>query len=576
MSELVRNPPRFYVGNLPWLVAPELIEARLLALVADCGCPNARLEIARFAPSKKRKPSDIPKLHYGHGYVYVDDEKMDSLMSLLEGKDVCGNVMKIGHVKHPLPEFVPPPVIPDVEAIEKAKLHRQQRKDTFQKRNEKRVEMLRDFIVQIPLPGGPCALDRYVPLPSVASGAVEVTLNDTAVDWSTVPNSVDPGYDFKRKVPLGDNPQLEMMRRLYHKEDDIETLPTFKGRSQLVGRSSAIVGAGQEHAGMTTRAVRKRCQAGSFYAVMKRLLQTTALSPARTKPVEIVDFASGSGNLCLPLAFLFPECSFTAVDMKEVSIQILLARAQAAGLTNVRGVVGRIENYTEPMDIALALHACGDATGHGPQAERHRAAYIVCPCCIGKLSYRSKDSEGDDLDEADALTTNCNIADVAKDMQSCHESDPSSLRIESIDLTSSASPTCSEGREGGEISHPRSRWLADAMARHDEEPQRLFAAMARAGDISHGSAHSRSSEAGQNHTHEEVARVCKCHLELDRNMHMAEQGYETALMRLLRDDLTGKGDLLVGVPREVIAEHRMQRPWNVAEEGSTSNVLVGC
>lgn len=36
----------------------------------------------------------------------------------------------------------------------------------------------------------------------------------------------------------------------------------------------------------------------------------------------------------------------------------------------------------------LALHACGNATDAALlQAHRHRAAFIVSPCCVGKLKF---------------------------------------------------------------------------------------------------------------------------------------------------------------------------------------------
>jgi hypothetical protein len=62
--------------------------------------------------------------------------------------------------------------------------------------------------------------------------------------------------------------------------------------------------------------------------------------------VRAVDFGSGSGNLLLPLGYLFPDIDFVAVDMKCEPIEILNARAHEAGLSNVRGLVGTIEAYT--------------------------------------------------------------------------------------------------------------------------------------------------------------------------------------------------------------------------------------
>jgi methylase of polypeptide subunit release factors len=74
----------------------------------------------------------------------------------------------------------------------------------------------------------------------------------------------------------------------------------------------------------------------------KRPVQASGpLQPA----VHVVDFGSGSGNLVLPLAYLFPSCTFTAVDMKPAAIHLLSQRARVAGLDNVVAVCARIEEY---------------------------------------------------------------------------------------------------------------------------------------------------------------------------------------------------------------------------------------
>ena len=40
------------------------------------------------------------------------------------------------------------------------------------------------------------------------------------------------------------------------------------------------------------------------------------------------------------------------------------------------------------VDVALALHACGNATDYAiAQAVHWRGAYVVCPCCLGKLKF---------------------------------------------------------------------------------------------------------------------------------------------------------------------------------------------
>ena len=148
--------------------------------------------------------------------------------------------------------------------------------------------------------------------------------------------------------------------------------------------------------------------------------------------LKIVDFGSGSGNLILPLAHIFPACDFVAIDMKAEAIRILEERAAKAGLSNISAEVCRIEDYKycsamlltlfcppallcslpcfvplhnrctktcavqedsfnarrDDFDVCLALHACGHATDVAMlQAHRSRAALVVSPCCVGKLVF---------------------------------------------------------------------------------------------------------------------------------------------------------------------------------------------
>lgn len=99
-------------------------------------------------------------------------------------------------------------------------------------------------------------------------------------------------------------------------------------------------------------------------------LDDTAQAAAGPMCLHIVDFGCGSGNLLLPLAALLPGCHFTGVDMKPAALALLTQRAAAAGLTNVTVFEGMIEQYRQPFDVALALHACGNATDHVLQVRR--------------------------------------------------------------------------------------------------------------------------------------------------------------------------------------------------------------
>jgi hypothetical protein len=48
--------------------------------------------------------------------------------------------------------------------------------------------------------------------------------------------------------------------------------------------------------------------------------------------------------------------------MNQKSIEIMKAKVNSASLSNVSCVAGLIEEYAHPYDVALALHACGNAT----------------------------------------------------------------------------------------------------------------------------------------------------------------------------------------------------------------------
>jgi hypothetical protein len=87
--------------------------------------------------------------------------------------------------------------------------------------------------------------------------------------------------------------------------------------------------------------------------------------------------------------------------------------------------------------------------------------------------------------------------------------------------------------------------------------------MVRAGDISHGRAHSHNVT--YNAENEKIARLCKTYLEIDRNMHMREQGYETSLQHVMQSELTGKGELLVGISQEAISNGTLRWPWKKGE-----------
>ncbi|KAG2442324.1 hypothetical protein HXX76_002410 [Chlamydomonas incerta] len=186
--------------------------------------------------------------------------------------------------------------------------------------------------------------------------------------------------------------------------------PAPASSSDSSGNGSTATPEPTARGGVVSRGTIKRWQVESFAAVLRHLLgdgggaQASSGAPhphtalaadgnaaggGAPRPLHVVDFGCGTGMLMLPLAVLFPHCHFTGVEMKPAAVALLQERARAAGLANVSAVRGMIETYTEqPFDVCLALHACGNATDAALLlAAARRAAYVVSPCCVGKLKF---------------------------------------------------------------------------------------------------------------------------------------------------------------------------------------------
>eukprot|EP00873_Tetraselmis_striata_P022515 jgi/Tetstr1/442779/TSEL_030864.t1 len=264
------------------------------------------------------------------------------------------------------------------------------------------------------------------------------------------------------------------------------------------------------------RAARKRWQVATIALVLRRLLGGWGTQPLIDGPIPVVvDFGCGSGNLLLPLAALFPGAVFVGIDMKAHAIKLLRERVAASGLTNVRAEQGMIEQFGEPFDVAVALHACGNATDYALLAAAQRqAAYVACPCCVGKLKFSA--AGGSSFSLTRTTWQGLGTAD----------------QLERSRQLAAA------------LSHPRSAWLRSALASGAAPPEEAFADLAQAADFSHESHHARP----------ELAAAAKRVVELDRIAAAAEAGYRTALARLLHHEDDAKTDLLVGVPADSVPD----------------------
>ncbi|KAF6251681.1 hypothetical protein COO60DRAFT_1674803 [Scenedesmus sp. NREL 46B-D3] len=342
-------------------------------------------------------------------------------------------------------------------------------------------------------------LIRLAAAPSVA--AVQQRL---LLDWSQLPGVVDPAFG-----------------------------------GQLADADVVRAGAGR----MNLRALRKRVQVESFVLL---LLQLTLPALASNQHLHVVEFGSSSGNLVLPLAHLFPGFAFTAVDMKASAVQLLWKRVQQGGLRNVSVQEGAIELYSGAADVVLALHACGAASDWSlAQAASRGAAFIVSPCCIGKINKN-------------------NAAGLLYKQEGAQQQQAAAVAAEQLQQAL---------QQAGQIQYPRSHWLTQQMdelaakveAEHQQQQQQqqqeanastldvpaagaaeqrlqqqplnplqqavlqaagrsqqcraLFSLMAQAADYSHQ----------EDHSYPDLAALAKSNVELDRGLSMAEAGYSTAL-----------------------------------------------
>ena len=140
------------------------------------------------------------------------------------------------------------------------------------------------------------------------------------------------------------------------------------------------------------RGLRKRQQVDNIATLLK-------LHNIDQKKV-VVDFGSGSGNLCLALASVYPATQFVFVDQNSKSLDILKKRAEAGKLTNIhikqfQFKRNNLEDFLDglhqevgAMDLGIGLHSCGSFTDLIMDLCRIAACHcLVVPCCNGKIDF---------------------------------------------------------------------------------------------------------------------------------------------------------------------------------------------
>lgn len=234
-------------------------------------------------------------------------------------------------------------------------------------------------------------------------------------------------------------------------------------------------------------------------------------SKKQSERFTVVDFCCGSGWQSLPLAYAFPSASFILIDCKERSLDVAKERALRAGLSNVKTLLLSIENFKEPFDLGIALHACGQASDIAiEKCVSHGAAFVVAPCCVGKVQSRALYTT---VDNSQPMKSKGHSADLSGN----NKLDPG-IR---------------------QLTYPRSALFRSNISR----PQ--YDAVAKAADFGHGGFDNNSRKAKWSRER----RVAKSIVEWDRGMSTREKGYHVYLSRMEPPSCTPKNDVLVGWPK---------------------------
>mmetsp|Transcript_711 Transcript_711/g.1394 ORF Transcript_711/g.1394 Transcript_711/m.1394 type:complete len:259 (+) Transcript_711:764-1540(+) len=204
------------------------------------------------------------------------------------------------------------------------------------------------------------------------------------------------------------------------------------------------------------------------------------------------------------------------------SLEIARARVADAALENVEIQHGRLEDFdaqATPFDLGIALHACGAASDLTLDlCIAARAAYIMAPCCVGKI--RATRKAGVTRRQRFAP---CGMA-APKNARSLKEEQPS---------------------DAGLVRYPRSERIG-AVLNVDE-----WATVARAADFSERDDMKFTLQMRKR-------RICKAFVEHDRNLLAQEAGYRTHTSVFRPRTCTPKNDVISGWPGEwCILPHEM-------------------
>lgn len=267
--------------------------------------------------------------------------------------------------------------------------------------------------------------DLYQPIPALSLPVDdEETAGAGSGFWNVVPSMCNPMGTImdtsimtmldSRKVARDQRFQQKLQHKLQSRQDRGEI--TKEEQEQLWNQHGKV----HSHLLSASRGQRKAWQVENFVVLLQQYIQDVVAAAAEVdRPggggkdddddddggdITVVDFGSGTGNLCLALAAYFPQIQFVLVDKNAHSLQLVQQRAESANITNIQvqqfhfsstnlndyqapGNAAKIkENGGRSFDLGIGLHCCGSFTDMVMELCRiHGADCIVCPCCNGGL-----------------------------------------------------------------------------------------------------------------------------------------------------------------------------------------------
>ena len=125
-------------------------------------------------------------------------------------------------------------------------------------------------------------------------------------------------------------------------------------------------------------------------------------------PRHILDVGGGRGDLATALALALPTSRLTVVDVNPPSLEAGKEYSHSRGCGDrIDFVLADMADFVQqenppPIDLVVALHACGDLSDLAVTfASKLNAAFVICPCCYGKRHIPSFTPKWENLCDKD-------------------------------------------------------------------------------------------------------------------------------------------------------------------------------